>query len=196
MPKERIITKDKFDELLAWLDPDRERAAIKYEQIRQSLIKIAAWRGCSDAEGLADEAIDRVTQRVDELRATYVGDPALYFYSVSRRLIFEHWRLVKSQVPLEEVGEPFALPQEEPDDLELEEKCLNHCLQKLSPENRELIMAYYRKEKQAKIDCRKELAEQLGIATNALRVKIYRIRAKLEICIERCMKRAATDEID
>jgi DNA-directed RNA polymerase specialized sigma24 family protein len=71
------------------------------------------------------------------------------------------------------------------------EDCLHSCLQKLSAEQRELIMAYYAKEKQAKIDHRLELARSLGISVKALRVKVFRIRLSLEHCIERSLKRKA-----
>lgn len=69
------------------------------------------------------------------------------------------------------------------------EECLQLCLQNLSAENRELILGYYAKEKQAKIDHRSELAQQLGISVQTLRVRVFRVRASLQDCIERCLKR-------
>ena len=71
------------------------------------------------------------------------------------------------------------------------EECLQSCLQKLNDNNRKLIVAYYAKEKQAKIDHRNEMAQQLGITVETLRVKIYRIRLSLQECIGRCLKRKA-----
>ena len=43
-----------FNNLLTWLDPDRERAGEKYVVIRQQLIKIFTWNRASDPDGLAD----------------------------------------------------------------------------------------------------------------------------------------------
>ena len=71
------------------------------------------------------------------------------------------------------------------------EECLQSCLQRLSPENRKLILGYYAKEKQAKIDYRRELAQRLVISVETLRVKVYRIRVSLQQCIERCLERKA-----
>ena len=34
------ITREEFDDLLDWLDSDRETAGMKYEQIRQDLMAI------------------------------------------------------------------------------------------------------------------------------------------------------------
>jgi DNA-directed RNA polymerase specialized sigma24 family protein len=74
------------------------------------------------------------------------------------------------------------------DETEDIEECLRSCLQKLSAENRKLIVDYYAQEKQAKIDHRSELAQQFGISVQTLRVKVYRIRVSLQGCIERCLK--------
>jgi RNA polymerase sigma factor (sigma-70 family) len=194
------MTQQPFDELLDWFDPaDRNRAAAKYETIRRSLIKIFVWGGCIDAEGMADEAFNRVEAKAQELKATFDGDPALYFYGVAKRLIKECQRSAQSRVSLDEAGDPAApLPVEDDEegDPARESECLRRCLGKLSPADRKLILSYYMKDKQAKIDYRKELARQLGIVTNALRVRVYRIRAVLEECIEQCLDEKAPDEMD
>jgi DNA-directed RNA polymerase specialized sigma24 family protein len=69
------------------------------------------------------------------------------------------------------------------------EECLQSCLRKLDNEKRKLILAYYAKEKQAKIDYRHELAQRFGISVETLRVRAFRIRASIEGCIESCLKR-------
>src|SRR5947209_6617862 len=46
--KESAPPTDSFDRLLAWLNPDREQAGQRYEEIRRRLIKIFARRGCSE----------------------------------------------------------------------------------------------------------------------------------------------------
>jgi hypothetical protein len=43
-----VLTSEALDRLLEQLDSDRDRAAEKYEQIRQRLIKLFRWRGCLD----------------------------------------------------------------------------------------------------------------------------------------------------
>lgn len=197
MTKNRTITQDKFDALLDWLDPDRSRAGMRYEDIRQSLVRIFIWRGCGDPEGLADETIDRVTRKVHELKTSYVGDPAPYFYSVAKRLIFEDQRRVKSHAPLNELIDlSGVLSEDEEEDSEREYECLKSCMQQLSADNRELVMSYYLKEKHDKIDHRKELARRLGIEINALRVRMYRLRSTLEACITRCLEESAPAEMD
>jgi RNA polymerase sigma factor (sigma-70 family) len=177
-----ILTQETFDALLAWLDPDRNEAGQKYEDIRTRLIKIFHCRGCYEAEDLADETINRVTKKLREIESTYIGDRRLYFYGVANRVHLEYLRKPSAALPPPPVKAP-----EEVEETEREYACLEHCLQKLTPENRELVLQYYQDEKRAKIDHRKKLAEKLGIALNALRIRAHRIRLTLEQCVHECM---------
>ena len=189
MARDSAVPTENFEEILAWLDPDREVAATMYVQLRHDLAKIFTFRGRTDPEGLTDEVFDRVGKKVNEVRPNYIGDPRLYFRAVANNLIKEDLKRAKTQVSLEEpeLREPTTTESGE-DNAEDMEECLRSCLQKFSAENRKLIVNYYAKEKQAKIDHRSELAQQLGISVETLRVKVYRIRVSLLGCIERCLE--------
>ncbi|HEU4834922.1 MAG TPA: sigma-70 family RNA polymerase sigma factor [Pyrinomonadaceae bacterium] len=192
MARDSAIPPESFDEILAWLNPDRDLAGSIYVQLREDLTKIFTWNRCPDPEGLTDEVFDRVAKKIHHLRDSYVGDPKLYFYGVARNLIKEIPKKVKMQMSLQGT-EPASDPRSELEQeaAAMREDCLRSCLQKLSEDKRELILAYYAKEKQAKIDHRTEMAQRLGISVETLRVKAYRIRGTLEQCIERCLERMA-----
>jgi RNA polymerase sigma factor (sigma-70 family) len=192
MARDSAIPTESFEEILAWLNPDREVAAAMYVQLRHDLAKIFTFRGCTDPEGLTDEVFDRVARKVHEVRPTYIGDPRLYFRAVANNLVKEDQKRARTQVSLEEpeLQEPTTTESDE-DYAEDMEDCLRACLQKLSADNRKLIVNYYAKEKQAKIDHRSELAQQFGISVETLRVKVYRIRVSLQDCIERCLESKA-----
>jgi DNA-directed RNA polymerase specialized sigma24 family protein len=81
------------------------------------------------------------------------------------------------------------------DDDEMAYQCLDQCIQQLSPNNRELVLSYYREEKQAKIDHRKKVAESLGIELNAMRIRLYRVRKTLRQCIDECLQRVLAGQI-
>ena len=183
------MTQEDFDTLLDWLGPDRERAGLKYEEIRGNLVKIFSWRCYHDAEDLADEVMNRVASKVKDLAAVYVGDPALYFYGVAKKIVLECERREEHEplTPQMSAACDPALEDEADEGARLRE-CLQACLRKLSSEDRGLILSYYQKSKQEKIDYRKALAEELGIDANALRVRVYRIRAGLKTCIRACVK--------
>jgi len=171
--------------LLEWLDPDRERAGERFEEIRSRVTKILVRRQCYEAEELWDVTGNRVCHRVEEIARTYVGDPALYFYGVAR-LVHLEW--LKDEKWKRERPEAEPPPRPEPNkELERIHACLDKCLQELDQEDRELILKYYEKEKRAKIDQRKELADERGITLNTLRMKVHRINAILEKCIVACL---------
>jgi RNA polymerase sigma factor (sigma-70 family) len=191
MKKEWVLTEGAFETLLAWLDTDRERAGSKYETIRLRLIKIFTCRGCFEAEELADETINRVVGKVDEIANNYRGDPALYFYGVSHNIHLEYLRKLKlraPEIPPENTRETVARPSVHPvEDIEPEFECLERCLDELSPDNRRLMLDYYQHEKHAKIDYRQRLADELGIALNALRIRAHRMRRTLRECVQNCL---------
>ena len=187
MTRDSASPSESFEEILAWLNPDRDVAATMYVQLRHDLAKIFTYRGCVDPEGLTDEVFDRVAKKVHDVRRTYEGDPRHYFRAVANNLVKEVLKKAKTQVPIEGIDPPEQKLTETEQEIEQREACLDSCLQKLTPEKRKLIVAYYAKEKQAKIDNRSELAQQLGISLETLRVKVYRIRLSLQKCIESCL---------
>jgi len=169
-----------FDRLLSWLDNDRERAGLLYEKIRWRLVTILAARGCSVAEELADEIIDRVARRVPDIQATYAGDKAIYFLGVMNNVHHEYLR----RPPLPRLIES----SENVDNREQIHLCLDKCLEQLAPYARQLIERYYAADRQAKIDLRKVIARELGIKTSTLRLRALRIREKLQTCVESCLE--------
>lgn len=188
MKKEWVLTQEAFDGLLDWLDNDRERAGRKYETVRYRLIKIFSCRGCGEAEDLADETINRVSDRVPEIAQGYTGDPALYFYGVAQRVHLESMRKKHAPESLEARPPTIAAEPMIGDEIEAESECLERCMERLPAENRLLVLQYYRDEKQAKINHRKRLASELGIAVNALRIRAHRIRQTLQQCVHGCLE--------
>lgn len=178
------ISRDNFGRLLAWLDPNEEIAARKYEMIRSSLIKVFYTRGCHLAEELADETIDRVVKKIHYLQESYEGDPKLYFYGTGKKVLQEYLRKPK----IERLPDNLVQKQTHNIELEYYYECLSKCLQKLEPEQRELITEYYQLEKTAKIDLRKEIAQRLGMKYEQLRVYAFRVRKDLRKCILNCVK--------
>jgi RNA polymerase sigma factor (sigma-70 family) len=191
-----VITQEMFDELLAWLDPNREVAGRKYEEIRRSLVKVFAWRKCSDAEGMADCAINRVAHKVRELRPNYEGSPIRYFHGVAKNMLKEYQKGVELEVSLTNFEMPDNPPLADRAELERADACLQLCLEELGSKQRRQIITYYGHEKNEKIRRRRELAERMGIGQNALRVRMHRLRAVLEKCIKRCMAESAEKETD
>jgi RNA polymerase sigma factor (sigma-70 family) len=193
MRKDWELTKEAFDKFLSWLHPDREEAGKKYEDIRRHLIIILTCRGCTEPDELADETINRVIRRSQQMADTYHGEPAPYFITVAHNLFLEY---VKRRPALSEFPPEFPQqPGPDPDE-DREYDCLDQCIQELRPANRDLVLRYYKEEKQAKIDHRKKLADEMGIGPNALRIRAHRIRASLQECIDKCLAAARDHEMN
>jgi|ERR1035437_6340372 DNA-directed RNA polymerase specialized sigma24 family protein len=184
MGSDKTITKEDFALLLRWLDTDDGSAARKYEFIRKRLITIFTGRGCHEAELLADLTIDRVTLQITKLDGNYDGDPAVYFYGVARNIYFE-WQ--RKQKPTREIADTDVAIANETVSKEAEFQCLESCLEQLGAGVREMILEYYRDDKQQKIERRKRLAEKLGISIGALQIKTSRVRARLLECVRNCL---------
>ncbi|MCU1268325.1 MAG: hypothetical protein JWM21_4643 [Acidobacteria bacterium] len=182
MKKDWILTQELFEELLSWLNADREQAGQDYEDIRRRLIKLFTCRNCHEPEDLADETINRVANKIKEIKDHFVGPRAPYFYAVANKVYMEYLRKRTPPPP-----PPTAGPSEE---IEREYACLEQCMKQQAPAHRKLVLEYYRGEKRAKIDHRKKLAEQYGIALNALRIRAHRIRTALQECVKSCLDQA------
>jgi DNA-directed RNA polymerase specialized sigma24 family protein len=197
MVKQRVLTTEAFERLLAWLDADRGRAGEKYRHIHRTLIQIFVWNGCMDAEAWADEVVDRVVEKLPELAAGYKGDPAPYFYGVAKRAVNECRR---EQSARELLPATLASPAPDVGDEEEEktpsplDECTAECMASLKRTERKLLLRYFRWRGQKKIDAHRDLAEELGLRPGALRVKVHRARARLDECILDCMRRKGADE--
>jgi DNA-directed RNA polymerase specialized sigma24 family protein len=85
----------------------------------------------------------------------------------------------------------------QPAELELEPDrrapCLRGCLDRLSPETRNLILHYYQGDKGDKIRNRKSLTELFGIPASTLRMRALRVRERLQLCAEDCVARGPVE---
>lgn len=193
-----LLTRESFDGLLLWLDADRERAGERYEEIRSALIRRFRQLGSCEPEELTNETFDRVARKLPAIIDVYQGDREPYFYSVAYYVYMEHTRrpIIMSfatDINLPEANTPAPDVTVDDDDDELLDSCLRHCIEKLTANNRQMILRYYRGERDVKIKLRKELAESMGIKLTNLRLKVQRVRLGLKKCIVDCLERSCTD---
>ncbi len=184
MKKSLTLDQKDFNSLLLWLDEDIEIAGVKYQRIREKLVKFFVGRGLFDAEDLADDAINRVAAKCEQLGPTYEGEKSSYFYGVARKIYLETTH--RKNVSVEEIELRF----ENSDYHESAElKCLDNCLKKLPAHEQQMILDYYQSENSTKYKHRQGLAEALNLSVGKLRVRTFRIRAALRDCLEECLKK-------
>jgi DNA-directed RNA polymerase specialized sigma24 family protein len=197
--KQWDLTKDSFRRLLDFLDPDPQRAAVQYEQVRERLIRLFEWKGCVPGAEFADEAMDRVARRIESGMEEVPDNPYVFFHGVALNLIRERWRRAANDPqPLEKVP-AGAIPLFHPAqaDRKAEEErtaerrlsCLHECFDQLSPMSQELLSVYHLGDSGPKAGARRGLAEVLKIPRSALRLRVFRIRRQLEACLEQCLGR-------
>jgi len=189
--KDWTLTSEAFECLLVAFDADRESAAHKYEIMRRKLTEFFEARGTEAPPDYADETINRVARRITE--GEEIKDLNSYFYGVARLVWLEFLRSRdKESTPLELAPNPIAVntAEVEAERREKEQRltCLESCLSKLPPANRNLIVEYYREEQGLKIDTRKRQAAMLNTTINGLRLRASRIRADLAKCVHGCVQ--------
>jgi RNA polymerase sigma factor (sigma-70 family) len=191
------LSQGAFDRLLAQLDPDAHRAGEKYKTVQRSLSKFFECRGCATPFELADETLNRVARRLEEGETIYAGEFASYAYGVARNVLREHARGPEPRLRSLEELPPPAHPRFSPFEAEEEMlrrrtfehrlECLESCAATLPAEARLLILSYYEGDPSDRIDVRRRLAERMGIPLNTLRIRVHRIRRRLEKCVNNCL---------
>jgi len=178
---------DAWREFLALLSPDPARAANAFDALRRKLVDIFRWRGLAAPDDLADEAIERAVRhlKAGEAIRSVVG----YVAGIAQRLALEAARREQTVAPLDEPKDLAEGTGEDPVAERLES--LERCLERLPPQTRELVLRYYAMGK-GHIADRKQLADDLGIGLNALRIRVHRMRTALEQCLrEQLVKSSA-----
>ena len=185
--KDWQLTQHGFDQLLNVLDSDRERAAEKYEGLRNRLLRLFEWRGSQTPEEHADEVFNRVARKIVE--GVEIKDINHFVGGVARRLFLEMLeQRERQQKALNQLPEPIAIPEMTAAEGEPRMDCFLACLNNLPAPHRRLIVDYYSDTERKRIEQRKLLAAQLQIPVNALRIRAHRLRSLLDKCIKDCLK--------
>jgi DNA-directed RNA polymerase specialized sigma24 family protein len=179
---ERVSESSPWRALLHLLDSDPDRANDAYTALRQRLIGVFRWRALPLAEDLADEVFDRVVARLAE--GEQIRSVGAFVIGVANRLAMEASRRTARHAPLDET--PDTAQAAEPRDEASDVVRLERCLDELPAPTRELLIRYHGDSGRAGIAQRKRLAENLGIGLNALRIRVHRLRGRLQECLDRC----------
>jgi DNA-directed RNA polymerase specialized sigma24 family protein len=172
------------------LNEDSEKAGQEYEALRARLITTFRCRGLPDPAGLADDAIDRI---VKGLEREEIRDIFAYAAGVARHIASEAFR----RPPPVSLADVQAPPRKQSSDDSQETEtdrrlnCLTQCTASLNESDRDLISNWYEHEKGQKVEDKRRLAANLGIALGALRVRAYRIRERIRACVIECVARSS-----
>lgn len=177
------LTRAELDAFLARLSPDRDEAGRLYEDLRRRLLRLFELRFCEGPEALVDEAIDRVARRLPgmEIRSSPFAFACGVAHHVAQEMLRQRQRERRAFL----VAAALAAPPPEPEVDAARVGCLEACLETLPGDQRRLILDYHQEGDH--IRRRQSLARELGLSTNALRIRAHRIRKDLADCCERCL---------
>ncbi|MBZ5524223.1 MAG: hypothetical protein LAP21_18465 [Acidobacteriia bacterium] len=181
-----------FEILLLRLDPQRDRAAEQYEVLRRKLVKFFDWSSCFPAEDFADETFDRVARILADRP---VHSLEAFLWGVARNIRQEgHKRAERivgiADLPDHGISIRDAANLEEQvlarNESEARAQCLRKCLQRTGEPDRKMFLKYHHIQGDAQ-EYRERLAKEMGLTIGALRVRINRVRAQLEKCVQKCL---------
>jgi RNA polymerase sigma factor (sigma-70 family) len=172
-----------FSAFIAWLDGGVDSGGRSYIDIHSRLAAHFARKGCGTPEELADETLSRVSRRLQEEGGRTDVSPPHYCYIVARFVLLEYLRSADHRrAPLlREVHDETSSADGERGERLLAR--LDDCLGRLSPEDRQLIVAYYSGDGPSQTGTRRELAARLGLSANALTIRASRLRERLRACL-------------
>jgi DNA-directed RNA polymerase specialized sigma24 family protein len=178
-----------FETLLLKLDPQRDRAAEKYEGLRRRLVKFFEWSSCFPAEDLADETLDRLA-RILANRPVRVLEA--FLWGVAKKIRQESHKRAERIIGIADLPDHGISLQDAANvedevnarrESELRSRRLRMCLQRIAGHDRKVFLKYHSFPSGSK-EHRERLAAELGLTIGALRVRINRMRSQLEKCVQ------------
>ena len=168
-----------FALLLSTLSSDNETAHALYEELRRSLIRYFSFRGLHDSDLVADEVIDRVVVKFGD--GAVIDNVQRYSFGVARLILLEKFR--KQRLEREGLVELGKTNGSNVDSDELLES-LRQCMTELTENEQALLMNYY-SSRSKDLEKREQLAREHGTTINGLRLKVFRLKKRLEGCVNK-----------
>ena len=176
------LTSESFNLLLAKFSEDERQAAAVYTALRDSLVRFFEIKGDSEPEAAADATLDRTALKV--AADTPIDDIRKYSFGIARLIFLERLRLSQKEKKAAEdfyTGKKVSLIDAETDDY----KFFRECFDRLPNAERIFLQSYFTDAPYQKIiETRRRLTVEAGVSINQIRVKVSRLRKRLENCVQ------------
>jgi hypothetical protein len=190
VPQKEIKTLTNFDKLLEKLSVCGGKPEVYYDSLHRKLENFFRLKGLSQPDAAADESLDRLARLIED-KHHKIEQVERLAYKIAGFVYHEFHRVEQYEDRATNgyrqtllAFEPQAEAEKEKQ-LEFQEKCLL----KLPENERQLLQDYY-KEGTCKLkeQWREQLAKSQNQSKGSLRVKVLRIRTKLEKMLENELK--------
>lgn len=176
----RAVSGEDFGRFLALLSPDPDEAGRLYTLLHRKLVGFFNTKGVSDPCGAADETIDRAVLKIAD--NTPVSDTNNFCLGIARYIVKERLRYTQREHSAF-INFIKTLPTIPAEEMERFYGVLRYCFEKLPAPDQELLVAYCQVFRgRARADCRRRLAESMGLSVLALRMRVMRLRGVLTDC--------------
>jgi len=179
----RTVSSEALERFLEFLSPDPDEAGHLYTLLHKKLVGFFSMKGVADPYGAADETIDRAVLKIAD--NTPVSDVNNFCLGIARYIVKERLRYTQREnssfinfinnlptVPVEEIERFYGV--------------LRYCFEKLTVPDQELLVAYCQVFRgRARAECRRQLAESMGLSVLALRMRVTRLRSVLTDCVQK-----------
>lgn len=167
---------------LAFLSTDAAEAGHLYTRLHGKLVEFFTTKGLSDPLSAADETLDRAALKISEGAA--VPSLSNFCLGIARNVFKEKYRRgQREQSTFIEFTQNLANPSPPRGDRIY--LLLKPCFELLPERDRQLLLSYCQTlQGRARIECRRRLAESLGITPLALRLRVKRLRIGLAQCVK------------
>jgi DNA-directed RNA polymerase specialized sigma24 family protein len=178
---------NELDGLLARLDPDRDRAGEKYEDLRGKLIGFFERHECHPAQYWADQTLAILAKKNQR---GGLADVIAFAFGIARKVRFTAQHNMRRETPLDDAATgPIVAGNEENRlieqiDRETRLRWLERCMRRLATEDSSLVLDYYAAEAISNKEHRQKIAQRFGLTAQALRTRASRLRDKLEECVK------------
>ena len=187
MAAEKNLTSESFDQLLNALSSDKTEAAVAYAKLRDSLVRFFQLKGDFVADEAADETLDRVVIKFSQNSA--IDNLTKYSFGVARFVFLERLRSrQKEKIAAEGFYSDKIKVKAE---AEIDEFLpLRECFENLAKDEKSILQTYFADIPYSKLTKkRQQLSIKLNIPLNNLRLKVFRLRHRLEDCVKVKLKK-------
>ncbi len=177
------LTSENFSQLLQRFSADQNEAGVAYAKLRDSLVRFFEIKGDSYPDEAADETLDRVALKLSQNGE--IDDLTKYSFGVARFIFLERIKANKKEKVA--VGEFYAdktsfVESEETDDF----APFRECFARLADDDRKILRDYFSDIPFSQIsDYRQNVSDKYKVSLNNLRIKVFRLRKRLENCVKR-----------
>jgi len=177
----RALTSESFTKLLETLSSNEREAAVVYTDLHASLVRYFELKGISEPDKAADETIDRVAEKINQEKE--VKDLTRYAFGVAKFVYLE--KLRREKIGLHAADEFYSKNGTSKNFGGSDEfEPLRKCFESLYKHEQELLSIYFEDLPFDQLsENRQKMADRENVSLNTLRIRVSRLRKRLEDCL-------------